>query len=113
MLVCKLFEVRDKGTFLPVFAIRMKDQIPLTSAMEGYLLRRAGFSPNGQPFVLFGRATGGGAANYDPYNWGDRTMHTAHMYVTKNWDDLEDGQVICVEHIFGERENPKTSEAFE
>lgn len=37
-------------------------------------------------------------------------MHTAHKYIEENWDALKDGDVVCVEHILGERETPKVSE---
>ena len=75
---------------------------------ESWLLRRAGFGPHNRliQLVSFNRSQ----THYDPYEWGDRTYQTAHEYIMNNWDDLESGQVICVEHILGERELPKKTE---
>lgn len=51
-------------------------------------------------------------AQYDVHAWpGDhRTMPTAHQYIIDNWDNLESGALIDVEHILGLREAPKQSE---
>ena len=107
----KLLEVRDSATFIPCIGIEMSS--PETE-QEHYLLRRAGYSL--QPAscggcVLFGRLDGK-EFHYDCYNWpaGARTMRVAHRYVAEHWDELESGDVICDEHILGDRDTPKLSE---
>jgi hypothetical protein len=47
---------------------------------------------------------------YDPYDWNDRTMQTAHNYIAKNFDDLSNGDVVDVEYILEETDEPKISE---
>ena len=99
MRVVKLFEIRDRATFIPAMAIQV-------SGEDGYLMRRAGFQ---SPMVyLVALATE--RACYDPYNWGNRTMANAHNYIAENWDQLGDGDVIDVEFILGETTAPKRSE---
>ena len=76
-----------------------------------YLLRHCGYPQNGSA-VLFLRADGSGKVAADPYDWGDRTFRTAHLWVEEHFDELADGDVICVETILGERETSKISERF-
>jgi hypothetical protein len=110
----KLFEVRDRATFIPCFGILMT---PLRSGAEtfdaeAFLLRRAGYGFD-QPLVLFGRLEGGaGGCQYDPYDWSAaaRTMRWAHRYVAEHWSELTSGSVIDVEFILGETKAPKVSE---
>jgi hypothetical protein len=95
----KTFEVRDRATFIPVFAIKMQPE----NEGQRYLLRRAGYScqPD-DPIVMVG-FLGKGGCNYDSYSWGgSRTMTVAHQYIEKNFDDLSNGDVIDVEYVLGE-----------
>jgi hypothetical protein len=95
----KLLEIRDRATFIAAMAIRV-------SGEDGWLMRRAGF---GSPMVyLVALATE--RACYDPYNWGNRTMNAAHVYIEREWDHLHDGDVVDVEFVLGETTTPKTSE---
>jgi hypothetical protein len=104
----KLFEIRDRATFIPCIAIEC-EVTPELEEQEKYLLRRAGYM--GRCF-LFGRLVGGGF-HYDCYDWSDRTMRTAHEYIEKNWEKLQSGDVIDVEYILGETKEPKVSEFVE
>lgn len=90
----KLFEIRDRGTFLPAIATEL-------SRFDGYLTLRAGYCFSS--CILLGRLTGGTFC-YDIYDWEDRTMHTAHEYIRDNWENLESGDVIDVQFILGETE---------
>lgn len=107
----KLFEIRDRGTFIPAIATIMRSD----SDEEKYLLRRCGYPIDVQQLVLLTRLEGGEQAECDRYNWtsGARTMTTAHGYIEENWDNLKSGDVICVETILGERQTPKISERLE
>lgn len=101
----KMLEVRDRSTFIPVVAVLMDPTGG--SGMEDYLMRRAGYH---RPMVLLTRAVGG-QAYYDPHDWANRTMETAHQYIAENWAKLASGEVVDVEYILGEAEAPKASEA--
>lgn len=108
----KLFEIRDRGTFVVAMAVRLKSR----SEEERYLLARAGFgrySSQHDRYVLILPNIGGGKGQFDcdPHGHGQaRTYRVAHNYILEHWDALESGAVICVEHILGERETPKQSE---
>lgn len=76
----KLIEVRDRMTFIPALAIEV-------SGADGALARRAGY---GDRCIVFGKLSGG-QFEFEPYNWRDRTMRTAHGHVAEHWDILESG----------------------
>jgi hypothetical protein len=97
----KFFEVRDEGTFIPVFAIKV-------SRADGYLARRAGYGED--PCVMLGPLTDG-ACRSDPYGHTGRTYPVAHKYIEEHFDELEDGAVVDVRFILGEATAPATSEA--
>ena len=103
----KTFEVRDRMTHIPAFAIRMSDDDPTQS----YQLRRAGYAPGNKSLVLFGYLSGG-QVNFDPHSWKgqSRTMSTAHTYIQDNWDILNNGDVIDVQYILDETDEIKKSE---
>jgi hypothetical protein len=76
-MTIKLFEIRDKGTCIPAMAIRV-------SGDDGWLMRRAGFK---SPMIyLVALATE--RAAYDPYNWGNRTMKGAHLFIAEHIFDI-------------------------
>ena len=97
----KLFEIRDRGTFIPVLAVSISDE-------DGFLAKRAGFGSRCIQVVHFAH----GKTSYDPYGWDNRTMKNAHAFIEKNWDDLKNEEVIDVEFILGETKEPKKSERF-
>ena len=103
----KALELRDRATLIPVLAVDMN---PGFGSGQRYLLRRAGYSCDDQPIILLTRMDGCGRAKYDPYSWGDRTFHVAHLYITEHWDKLDDGDVVDVEFILEETPSPKVSE---
>jgi hypothetical protein len=114
MLHAKTFELRDRGTFIPIVAVSCKvgdgANVERYEADE-YLLRRSGYRSEYQT-VLLTRLDGSGKAHCDPYDWEDRTFKTAHNYIQNNWDALTSGDVIDVEFILGETTTPKISEAY-
>lgn len=110
---CKMFEIRDRGTFIPVLAV----QLGSNEEAERWLTAKAGFGGtvlDQEAYILLCQITGGEPmqAHTDPYAWGQnpRTYHVAHVYIRQNWDNLETGAVIDVEFILGERVAPKVSE---
>ena len=105
----KTFEVRDKGTFVPVLATKLGGG----SEADRYLFGRAGYGISGEnhrSHVILWRLEGG-KATYDPYDWGSRTMTSAHNHILKNWDALPSGSVVDVEFILGETDRAKVSES--
>lgn len=107
-LEVKLFEIRDRGTTIPMVGIRIDPNDMTLNESERWLQERAGF---GKKSVLLSPLMGG-KSHYDVYHWGDRTFHTAHKYIRDNWEKLDSGQVIDVEFILGETLNPKISDRF-
>jgi hypothetical protein len=96
----KLFEIRDRGTCISALAIQV-------SGDDGYLMRRAGFQAPMVYLIMLATEQ----AHYDPYAWHNRTMGTAHRYITAAFTDLVDGQVVDVEYLLGETPAPKQPEA--
>jgi hypothetical protein len=106
-VIVKTIEIRDRGTFIPAIAIST------APANEGqrYLLRRAGYAPDGRTIILMS-LTDPSRATYDPHGWpgGARTFPVAHQWISEHFHELEDGAVVDVEHILGETAAPKVSE---
>jgi hypothetical protein len=102
----KLFEIRDRGTCISAMAINLIGR----DMQECALLKRAGFGPVSDYILLTNLDGGTGKITYDEYEWGDRTMKTAHNYIIENWDSLPSGIVIDVEFILGETKQEKESE---
>lgn len=99
----KVFEVRDRHTFIPVLATRFR-------GADHRLLHAAGFAPGEYYVVVVSLATGQSA--YDPYSWdvGGRSLRESHLHIIKNWETLKDGDVVDVEFILGETKKPKKSD---
>jgi hypothetical protein len=97
----KLIEIRDRATFVPVLCTSIEYN-------DGFLARRAGF---GDRMIFLTMLTHPERTQYDPFSWGDRTLHVAHAHIERYWDELEDHAVVDVEFILGERETPKESES--
>lgn len=115
-MITKCFELRDRGTFIPVIATKMipDDDDANQFERERYLLRRAGYGFV-NPCVVLCRMDANGVArcaSYDPYSWGadDRTFCVAHNYITEHFDELALGAVVDVEFILKETTEPKKSE---
>jgi hypothetical protein len=106
----KLFELRDRNTFVPVVAILLRSD----DSQERWLLRRCGYSnqPMARRFIMLTRLEGRGIAHVDEHYWGDRTFQSAHGWIERHWDRLETGDVVDVEHILGETTAPKKSERY-
>ena len=103
----KVLELRDSGTFIPVICIR---PVPDNEAQR-YLLRRDGYAGNEtEHCIIMIDAQCRGVA-YDSYDWRDsRTKGTAHHFIAEHWNELKDGDVVDVQFILGETEEPKISE---
>ena len=114
MLENKIFEVRDRATFMPVLCTKMAPGCVGETSVEGAaretkLLRKAGYGFD-YPLITLTYLVDPSRSNYDPYKWGDRTLHTAHIYIAEHFDEMETGAVVDVEYILGEKPEPKTPE---
>ena len=107
----KLFEVRDRMTFIPVMAFVMESD----NEAEDYLLGRCGWRVQGNPFVVMNRLDCSCEPRHNPDEWSkaSRTMRVAHEYIATNWSKLKTGDVVDVAYILGESAEPKTSERLE
>lgn len=110
-MIVKCLEIRDANTFIPVVAI-----LP-TAANEGqrYLIRRAGYDHGEHGGVVILVRLTDCLSSADPYGWpprSQRTLHFAHEYIARKFAELNDGDVIDVEHILGETTKPKRSERY-
>lgn len=106
-MIAKALEIRDRATMIPVIAIKLH----AANQGERALLAYSGFGTTPQDYVVVYKLQDS-KGEYDPFNWssGSRTMNVAHQHIVKYFDVLKSGDVVCVEHILGERETPKTSE---
>lgn len=100
----KLFEVRDRCTFVAVMCIKMNSP---TVHKEEYLLRRAGYSLDNDLIAMWNMRDGD-PCRYEFYN--SRTYEVSHEYISLNWDSLKSGDVVDVEYILGETKTCKVSE---
>ena len=100
----KLFEIRDRGTFMPAMATLAKSD----DRHEQYLLSSSGFGHPSPLIILYFLELNEG--HCDAYHWGNRTRNTAHKYIQQNWDVLKSGDVIDIEYILGETREPKVSQ---
>lgn len=111
-MTVKLFEIRDRGTFIPVMAVRLESPDERTR----WLLASSGYGTQPEDhrrYVLLFNLVGN-QAHYDPYDWGPaRTLRDAHRHILDHFEELEPGQVIDVEYLLGETPAPKISEQHE
>lgn len=110
MATVKIFEVRDKGTCLPVVAIRLTADDP----QEAKLAQRCGYGDaEVQPeYVLVAPLAGGAPLHYDVYARLEptRTLRTAHDYIIRHFAELRPGAVVDVQWILGEIPAPRESD---
>lgn len=115
-MTVKLFEIRDRATCIPAMAVHLRNRTPA----EFFLLRRAGYSAeqiggreeDHERYVVLMKLDGE-RSTYDPFAWGDRTMHVAHLHIVEKWHTLESGDVVDVQFILGETKAPKVSEVMQ
>ncbi len=109
----KLFEIRDRMTFIPVMAIRSSSR----DEAERFLMSSAGYglteADHASYYFVIKLPDGEATCRIDPHGWGNsRTMYSAHIYIQTNWEQLESGDVIDIEFALGETTTKKQSERF-
>lgn len=115
MQQAKIFEIRDRGTFIPVMAVKLGSHNPFKpnwQIEEDYLIRRVGFSDDVNYVLL--TILSSLETNYEPTAWtSERTIGNAHKYILDNFDILKGGEVVDIEYILGETKELKVSERLE
>lgn len=119
----KYFEIRDRGTFIPVLAHKPAELLaagwralgvsnPIKAAIIKHGLGRSGFCEDCDSIILT-KLNSTVESRSDPMEWGrqTRTMRVAHEYIFNNWEGLDTGEVVDVEFILNETSTPKRSEA--
>jgi hypothetical protein len=107
----KTFEIRDRGTFIPLLAVKLAP----SCEPDRYLLARAGYGVDARrqaEYVVLWPLEGSGAASYDPFKLGGgpRTYPIAGTFIIEHFDELASGAVIDVEFLLQETTSPKRSE---
>lgn len=94
----KVFEIRDRATYIKAMAIKVNNK----GASAEHEMKLIG--KDWAKGTVFLTELNYGRFAKNPFDWGypDRTMFTAHEYIIKNFDELEPGQIIDVEVILGE-----------
>lgn len=116
MLNVKIFEIRDVATTIPAMAFRFAhyEDSPIGVDEMIWLLERAGFGqrPTDHRQYTFLMRLEDAECHYDVYEWrgGARTMPEAHKFISRNWSDLNTGDIIDIEFILGETSEKKTSD---
>lgn len=111
MAQVKIFEVRDRGTCIPVVTIRLAD----LSVQEQKLAARAGYGRDAATqaaYLLLTPLAGGQPLHYDPYAWSGitRTLPAAHTWLQDHFDEMPAGAVVDVRWILGEIPQPAESD---
>jgi len=107
-MITKTFEVRDKGTFIPVLAVSMETD----NETDRFIIGRGGFGKSVQEqakYVILINLVNF-ISTYDHYNWNSETLTVAHAHIIQHFHDMNTGDVIDVEYIMGLSETQKISE---
>ena len=76
-LITKAFEIRDRGTFIPVIATRLASDDPT----EAYLLRRTGYNQFADAASVMMTRLNESVSGNERYSWSGRTLAEAHTYI--------------------------------
>lgn len=99
MIESKIFEIRDKGTYIPILAVLMESNDPA----ENYHLKRFSWSH----IYVFKIANGEPVFKWE---WEGRRISVIYPHITKHWYELQSGSVIDIQVLLGETTEPATSE---
>lgn len=97
----KTVEIRDRGTLIPAFAIKM---LP-SDEKELFLFKGAGYGWVNPCIMLVALESPWHSARCSE-EWinSTRTMPAAHKWIEDYFDEIANGDVIDVEFILGEKE---------
>lgn len=109
----KLFEVRDRMTFIPVICTKLSPN----NEADCYLLARTGYGLRAEVqerYILYAPLREGKMeCSSTDHPVQPRTHRMAHQHIEKHWGELVSGDVIDVEFILGETTISKISERLE
>ena len=118
MIEVKALELRDRGTFIPMLAVKVQVDSDFQS-QEDWLLRKSGWGRGQSGYYLFNSADDGShfaVSCGDPEFLhsqsfpSDRTYTVAFTYVSSHWDEFQSGDVVDVQCILRETEFPVESD---
>jgi hypothetical protein len=97
----KTVEIRDRCKFIPAFAIRM---LP-SDEFELFLFKQAGYGLF-NPCIMLISIEEPWLSNRSSDEWinSPRTMPIAHKWIEDNFDKINNGDVIDIEFILGEKD---------
>jgi len=101
----KLVEIRDR--FTAVYAVAT--ELWPGPVEDEDAIRRMGWNPARRPYPVVLYWPSAKEGRHDPLGWGEspRTMRVAHEWIEGHWDELRSSDVVDVEWILGERDEPK------
>ncbi|MFA5037373.1 MAG: hypothetical protein WC479_09390 [Candidatus Izemoplasmatales bacterium] len=102
----KCFELRDRGTFIPVMCVRI--DMSKVDEPDRYLLSRGGWGSDQK--ITYMININDGRCQWDAFCWTLEPYLTAHQHIQDNWDSLKGGEVIDGEFLRGESPVAKESE---
>ena len=105
-MITKVVEVRDRMTYIPAVATSLKYSYINQAANK--ILNNSGIWSHNDIVIL--THLDRNKSSMDPYEWNDRTMKTAHDYIVKNWEFINNSDVIDVEYILGETSDKKENQ---
>lgn len=103
-MIIKALEIRDEGTKISMFAIKVFGD----NEAQRAVCRDAGYGDSDNLVILLGAHDCQG--HYSPNCQRGHTRQIAHQFIREHFDELKDGDVVDVEFITGRRPAPKESE---
>jgi hypothetical protein len=101
----KTVEIRDRGTLIPAFAIRM---LP-ANEKEAFFFNESGYRSKPHPCILlipFEAPWQSVRSSDEQDGRNGRTLSIAHKWIEDHFDEIEACQVIDVEFILKEVDKP-------
>ena len=110
----KLIEVRDHGTCFVALCTKVWPIMwkPGESQQHHNRLQRMAWRNGfkGAASIIFTHLGQPNRTQVDPFEWGDRTLGTAHLWIEQHWNDIPDGGLVDVRVILKEAQTPASSE---
>ena len=107
----KTVEIRDRATYIPAFAIRMWG----SDVKELFLFKSCGYGIMGSCVMLIPLQAPWLSARCsdEQKNMNGRTIAEAHKWIEKNFSSINNGDVVDVEFILGEKDKPSLNSCIE
>ena len=104
-LEIKFVEVVDIATCIP--CLLLKGNPSNMDNRQSWVWERGGWGDTQGIYLLPIQSPE--LTRYDAYSYKDRTFKTVLLHAQENWNTINDGDVIDVEFVLGEKSAPKES----